>query len=79
MGREEPRALVRRVRESLIGELEQIYRRAFDAIGTEDLGEGTVARLTQLLLRSREGAISPLEEEIEAPLITSPAGEAAKG
>ncbi|MEN9878272.1 MAG: hypothetical protein RLZZ158_1311 [Cyanobacteriota bacterium] len=79
MGREEQRALVRRVRESLIGELEQIYRRAFDAIGTEDLGEGTVARLTQLLLRSREGAISPLEEEIEAPLITSPAGEAAKG
>jgi hercynine metabolism small protein len=79
MGREEQRALVRRVRESLIGELEQIYRRAFDAIGTEDLGKGTVARLTQLLLRSREGAISPLEEEIEAPLITSPAGEGAKG
>ena len=31
---------------------------------------GAVARLTQLLLRSREGAISPLQEEIEAPLIT---------
>lgn len=59
MGREEQRALVRRVRESLIGELEQIYRRAFDAIGTEDLGEGTVARLTQLLLRSREGQSAP--------------------
>jgi hercynine metabolism small protein len=29
-----------------------------------------VARLTQLLLRSREGAINPLEQEIEAPLIT---------
>ena len=70
MGREEQRALVRRVRESLIDELEGIYRRAFDAIGSEDMGEGAIARLTQLLLRSREGAISPLQEEIEAPLIT---------
>jgi len=75
MGREEQRALVRRVRESLIGELETLYRRAFDAIGTEDLGEGGVARLTQLLLRSREGAITPLQEEIEAPLITRAPGE----
>ena len=70
MGREEQRAVVRRVRESLIEELETTYRRAFDAIGTEDMGEGAVARLTQLLLRSRDGAISALEEEIEAPVIT---------
>ncbi|MFZ4565567.1 MAG: hercynine metabolism small protein [Prochlorococcaceae cyanobacterium] len=78
MGREEQRALVRRVRESLIGELETLYRRAFDAIGTDDLGEGGVARLTQLLLRSREGAITPLQEEIEAPLITRAPGEQAR-
>mgnify|MGYP003334301436 CR=1 FL=1 len=77
MGREEQRALVRRVRESLIGELETLYRRAFDAIGTDDLGEGGVARLTQLLLRSRDGAITPLQEEIEAPLITRAPGEQA--
>ena len=70
MGREEQRAAVRRMRESLIEELEGVYRRAFDAIGSDDMGEGAVARLTQLLLRSREGAISPLQEEIEAPLIT---------
>ena len=70
MGREEQRAQVRQMREALIDELEGVYRRAFDAIGTEDMGEGAVARLTQLLLRSREGAISPLQEEIEAPLIT---------
>jgi hypothetical protein len=78
MGREEQRALVRRVRESLIGELETLYRRAFDAIGTDDLGEGGVARLTQLLLRSREGAITPLQEDIEAPLITRAPGEQAR-
>ena len=70
MGREEQRAAVRRMRESLIEELEGIYRRAFDAIGSDDMGEGAVARLTQLLLRSREGAIAPLQEGIEAPLIT---------
>jgi hercynine metabolism small protein len=75
MGREEQRALVRRVRESLIDELENIYRRAFDAISTEAIGEGGLARLTQLLLRSRDGAISPLQEEIEAPLITSAPAE----
>ena len=70
MGREEQRAVVRRMRESLIEELEGIYRRAFNEIGSDDMGEGAVARLTQLLLRSREGAIAPLQEEIEAPLIT---------
>ena len=70
MGREDQRASVRHMRESLIEELEGLYRRAFDAIGSDDMGEGAVARLTQLLLRSREGAIAPLQEEIEAPLIT---------
>ncbi len=76
MGREEQRQAVRRVREELIEELEQLYQRAFERIGTDALGEGTVARLTQLLLRSREAAITPLQQEIEAPLITRAPGEA---
>jgi hercynine metabolism small protein len=58
------------VREGLIEQLEELYREAFDRIGTQDLGEGAIARLTQLLLRSREAAITPLQQEIEAPLIT---------
>ncbi|MFN5220983.1 MAG: hercynine metabolism small protein [Cyanobacteriota bacterium] len=70
MGREEQRAAMRQMREGLIAELEELYRNAFDRIGDQDLGEGAVARLTQLLLRSREAAITPLQEEIEAPLIT---------
>jgi hypothetical protein len=77
MGREEQRAAMRQMREGLIAELEELYRNAFDRIGDQDLGEGAVARLTQLLLRSREAAITPLQQEIEAPLITSPAGEPA--
>jgi hercynine metabolism small protein len=70
MSRDEQRATVRLQRETLIEELEAVYRNAFDRLGAQELGEGSVARLTQLLLRSREGAINPLEQEIEAPLIT---------
>ncbi len=70
MSREAQRAAMRQTRESLIAELEELYRRAFDRISEQDLGEGAIARLTQLLLRSREAAITPLTEEIEASLIT---------
>ena len=75
MSRQEQRAAMRQTREQLIEELEQLYRNAFDRIGAQNLGEGAIARLTQLLLRSREAAITPLREEIEAPLITRAAGE----
>ena len=70
MGREEQRQSMRQLRQELIGELEELYRQAFDRISEQNLGEGAIARLTQLLLRSREGAITPLQQEIEAPLIT---------
>jgi hercynine metabolism small protein len=71
MSREDQRQAMRDTREGLIAELEELYRRAFDRISEQDLGEGAIARLTQLLLRSREAAITPLQQEIEAPLITS--------
>ncbi len=70
MGREEQRRTVRLQRESLMEELETVYRQAFERLSELELGDGSVARLTQLLLRSRDGAITPLQEEIEAPLIT---------
>jgi len=70
MSREEQRQAMRATREGLIEDLEDLYRRAFDRISEQDLGEGAIARLTQLLLRSREAAITPLHQEIEAPLIT---------
>lgn len=77
MSREEQRQAMRSLREELIGELEELYRLAFDRISEQDLGEGAIARLTQLLLRSREAAITPLQQEIEAPLITRAAGSSA--
>jgi|LakMenEpi03Aug12_release.lakeMendotaPanAssembly.Ray.scaffolds.fasta_scaffold05200_16 hercynine metabolism small protein len=79
MSREEQRQAMRAVREGLIERLETLYRDAFDNISDQDLGEGAIARLTQLLLRSREAAITPLQEEIEAPLITRAPGDLAPG
>jgi hercynine metabolism small protein len=70
MSREEQRRAVRELRESLIAHLEELYGNAFEKLASQNLGEGGIARLTQLLLRSREAAITPLQEEIEAPLIT---------
>ena len=70
MSREEQRRAVRAMREGMIAELENLYGAAFEKLASRDLGEGCIARLTQLSLRSREAAITPLQEEIEAPLIT---------
>ena len=72
MGLEQRRQTIKAQREQLIGELETVYMAAFERIGQLELGEGAVARLTQLMLRSREAAITPLEEEIEKPVITTP-------
>ena len=71
MSREEQRRAVRELRENLIAQLEELYGNAFEKLASQNLGEGGIARLTQLLLRSREAAITPLQEEIEAPLITN--------
>ena len=46
MSRDEQRATVRLQRETLIEELEAVYRNAFDRLGALELGEGSVARLT---------------------------------
>ena len=70
MSRDEQRRAVRELREGLIAQLEELYGKAFEQLASQNLGEGGIARLTQLLLRSREAAITPLQEEIEAPLIT---------
>ncbi|MEB3316810.1 MAG: hercynine metabolism small protein [Cyanobacteriota bacterium] len=77
--RADQRQAMRLAREGLIEELEALYLRAFERLSELDLGEGAIARLTQLLLRSREAALTPLREEIEAPLITQAPGERAPG
>lgn len=73
--RDDQRQAMRLAREGLIEELEALFLRAFERLSDLDLGEGAIARLTQLLLRSREAALTPLREEIEAPRITRAPGE----
>jgi hercynine metabolism small protein len=75
--RDDQRQVMRQVREGLIEELEGLYLRSFERLSELELGEGAIARLTQLLLRSREAALTPLRDEIEAPLITQAPGERA--
>jgi hercynine metabolism small protein len=79
MSREDQRRAVREMREGLISQLEELYGAAFEQLASQELGEGGIARLTQLLLRSREAAITPLQEEIEAPLITRAPDQAGQG
>ncbi len=57
-------------RETLIKELEEVYLNAFNRIGNLNLSDGSITKLTQVFLRSRQGAIEPLEERIEKTIIT---------
>ncbi len=57
-------------RQLFIEELEGFYIKAFERIAKLDLDERNIAKLTQLMLQSREAAISILQKEIEMQLIT---------
>ena len=70
MNPKEQRQNIQIQREALIKSLEKLYKRSFDNLSNLGLSESSVAKLTQLMLRSREGAINPLKEQVEAPVIT---------
>ena len=75
MSLEKRREIIKQQRELLTDELEALYMVAFERFGQLELGEGAVARITQLMLRSREAAMTTPQKEIEKPVITTP-GEA---
>ena len=58
-------------REKLIQELNKVYKNAFNELTTLEIEEGSLAKLSQMFLSSREAAISILEREIERPIITT--------
>ena len=62
---DEQRAIVKQIREELIKSLESHYLNTFEKLNEFGLGEGMIVKLTQLLLLSRDGAITPLQREIE--------------
>ena len=57
-------------REALIKDLEEVYMKYFDKLTSLNLNERDIAKLTQVMLDSREEAIKPLSKNIEDPLIT---------
>jgi len=57
-------------RAKLLKGLEAFYMNAFEALSQLELSELAIAKLTQLLLQSKEAAIRPLEEEIERSVLT---------
>ncbi|WP_320667848.1 hercynine metabolism small protein [Prochlorococcus sp. MIT 1307] len=63
---EEQRQAVRRVRLGLIEQIEELYLNTFDQLNDMGFGDGVLAKLTQLLLISRDGALLPLQEGIES-------------
>ena len=63
--------IVRRQREKIIDELMATYMVALDQLSSLDLPDRTIAKLAQLIIRSRDAALQVMEEEVEAPLITS--------
>ncbi len=70
MNREKKRILLNNQRESLIKELKNVYKDAFDQLSRIDIEEGSIAKLSQAFLLSRQAAISHLEKEVEKPIIT---------
>ncbi len=70
MSRKEQLKKLKTAREALKKELEDFYISAFERIASLNIGEKNIAKLTQLLLQSRNEAIKPLERTIEDQLIT---------
>lgn len=54
----------------LIEKLEDLYKQTFGKLREEELGQIGIAKLTQLILQSKDGAITPLTKEIEKSVIT---------
>ncbi len=57
-------------RKKLIEELELVYKNAFNELSNLEIEEGSIVKLSQAFLLSREAAINELNKEIEKPIIT---------
>jgi len=70
MDRQAQRRIIKNEREGIAKVLEAVYKEIFDQIASLDLNESDIAKLSQTLLQSKDGAMEPLRKEIENPLIT---------
>ena len=58
------REAAKAILEELIDRIESNYLKTFDELNEFGLGEGMVVKITQILLSSRDGALTPLNKEI---------------
>ena len=58
------REAAKAILQELIGRIESNYLKTFDDLNEFGLGEGMVVKITQILLSSRDGALTPLNKEI---------------
>ena len=58
------REAAKAILEELINRIESNYLKTFDKLNEFGLGEGMVVKITQILLSSRDGALTPLNKEI---------------
>ena len=54
--------------ERIIQDIEKLYANTFDEITKLDMLEVKIAKVTQTLLKSREGALEPLRTELKKNL-----------
>jgi len=72
MNREEKQIKMKLQREKLIKNLEMTYQNAFDDLSNLEIEEGSIIKLSQSFLLSREAAINELRKKIERQIITKP-------
>ncbi len=71
MNSEEKKIKIKSEREKLIRNLERVYKNAFDELSDMKIEEGSIAKLSQAFLKSREAAMNELNKEIEKQIITT--------
>ncbi len=71
MNRKEKQMIIKLQREKLIEKLTEVYKNAFNDLSNLEIEEGSIVKLSQAFLISREAALSELRKEVEKPIITS--------
>ncbi len=63
--RQEQLEIAREIQKELLESLDKTYLDTFEKLSKSGLGQGIVARLTQLILLSKEAAINTLSKGVE--------------
>ena len=70
MDRLKQRNALKRKRLELIDNLQSLYKNGFDKLNEDELGSIGIAKLTQLMIQSKDAAIELLQTEVEKTIIT---------